>query len=87
MENEKLNKAFKVTLGSTGRYNFHHVRDINIIVKPDNIVSDSQGKYAKLTSSQLRRIQKHYCGVSDCTCGSGPDGLEFVGPDIAIIRL
>ena len=65
-------KIRKITLTSDGRSNFHNVSDLEIRISEKNI---KNGK-AYLTKSQVKRIDKHWCGISGCLCGSSPNYVE-----------
>ena len=76
-------KTRKITLTSDGRSNFHNVSDLEIRVKEENI----KNGMAYLTESQVKKISKHWCGISDCLCGSSPDGMEEYDSGKFLIRL
>lgn len=58
--------------------NYHNVP--NYIVKPIKITTEEYfGLIGLVTARTLRRIQQHYCGMSDCTCGSGPEYMPATG--------
>ena len=78
----------KITIGSTGRYNFHNASDMTLLVSPANFVK--RGKIVEsveITPSQSRRISRHFCGMSDCLCGSGPAGYERYDEHTELIHL
>jgi len=52
--------------------NFHNAGPINLIIDPFNIVRWNGDKLYLLSKAQASRIEKHFCGISDCCCGSGP---------------
>ena len=77
-----------LTLSNEGRSNFHNVRPIDIRVRADQFVRRSNRiESVALTASQVRRINAHFCGISDCLCGSGPCGMEQIDHDTYIIHL
>ena len=72
-------RRITIDLGG-GRNNFHNAGPINILINPDDIVEYESGeRIILITENQASRLYKHYCGISDCCCGSGPvfraDGL------------
>lgn len=80
----------KITIGNEGRYNFHNAGDIFLRIAPEKFIFADNPKTVlsvKLTPSQIRRINKHFCGMRDCCCGSGPRGIEYVSDDEAVIHL
>ena len=56
-------------------WNFHNAKPITVRVgKP---VAGMMGRPVYLISkSQARRIEKHFCGITDCRCNSGGIGEE-----------
>ena len=65
-----------LTISIEGRNNFHNARPINIRYRDEQIATDPWGEHGGgeviiLTDSQARRLGKHFCGMRDCTCGSG----------------
>lgn len=64
----------KITIRmDSGRNNFHGAGDIKILVDPEDVIQGQDGKpLYKLTKVQAKKIEKHFCGISDCRCGSGP---------------
>lgn len=54
------------------RNNFHNAGDIVIMVDPTKTVIFNGDELLCLTDYQSTRIEKHFCGMSDCCCGSGP---------------
>ncbi len=78
----------KLTISNEGRYNFHMVPDLTIIVRENRkIYRDHKVVAVSLSPSQMRRIEKHFCGRIDCGCGSMPRGLEYTYAGGAIIHL
>ena len=70
-----------ITIGNDGRYNFHNACDITLRIAPDNYIYDTSGEQivaVELTPSQIRQVENHFCGISDCLCGSTPRGWERV---------
>lgn len=55
-----------------GRANFHNVGAIHIRYTSAQIGTLEGVQVLILTPSQSRRLEKHFCGMSECTCGSGP---------------
>ena len=79
-----------ITVGNDGRYNFHNVSYLALRVAKENYVYAKDGKTVisvELTPSQFRRIERHFCGISDCKCGSGPVGYEEIAEGRAVIHL
>ena len=79
-----------ITVGNDGRYNFHNMSDLTIRVRPENYIYSRDGKTVasvELTPSQITRISRHFCGISDCRCGSGPRGYEEIAEGGAVIHL
>lgn len=71
-----------ISLGSEGRNNFHNVVDICIRVAPEQYCRrDDMVEGIELTPAQIKRVASHFCGISDCCCGSHPDGWEQVDYD------
>lgn len=58
----------KVSYLPTGINNFHNSAAINLVVSPDTIEG---GTMYRISASQQKRIEKHFCGVSDCRCACG----------------
>jgi hypothetical protein len=80
----------KLTIGNEGRYNFHNVSDLTIRVASENYIYLRDGKTitsVELTLSQIKRISRHFCGISDCKCGSNPRGYEEIAGGRAVIHL
>ena len=50
---------------------FHNVYDINVRVGEPEYYGDGVEGW-EMTPSQVRRIEKHFCGMNDCCCGSSP---------------
>jgi hypothetical protein len=50
-------------------WNFHNQPSITIRVKECEPAGDWVRYY--LSPRQVRRIDQHFCGVTDCRCGSG----------------
>lgn len=75
----------KITVGSQGRYNFHHAADITLHIRPGQY--HFSGDVIYLTDSQRTRVERHFCGISDCCCGSGPSNMEYMGPDVAVLHV
>ena len=76
----------EITVGSEGRNNFHNSPDLTLHIKPDQY-DPIKGDTIYLTDSQERRIYRHFCGISDCCCGSAPDGMDYIGADEAILKV
>jgi len=75
----------KITVGNEGRYNFHNVSDLTLrVINP--ITRDGKIVAMELTPSQYRKVNKHFCGMSDCCCGSEPKGYEEIDHNLAIIH-
>lgn len=62
-----------ITIEMSGRLNFHNSSPLKIIVDTEKTVQGEDGGllYA-ISKSQARRIDRHFCGISECICGSGP---------------
>ena len=58
----------KVSYLPTGINNFHNSDAINLVVSPATI--DGNTMY-RISASQAKRIEKHFCGTSDCRCAHG----------------
>ena len=69
------------TIEMTGRYNFHNAGPIN--VRPIEIETREYDHgpaiYGLISARTYRRVLDHFCGISDCTCGSGPAVTEDSG--------
>lgn len=66
-----------ITVGNEGRYNFHNVSDMRLRLIHPVYLGDSDTLIAiRLTPAQAARVQKHYCGIKGCGCGSAPRGWE-----------
>lgn len=65
----------KITIGNEGRYNFHNAPDINIVVL-NPITRDGKLVATELTPAQIQRAKAHFCGISNCDCGSHPVGWK-----------
>lgn len=55
-----------------GRNNFHNSRPINILIDPKDVVDYEGSRLIRISESQAKRLEKHFCGISGCVCGSGP---------------
>lgn len=55
----------KITYEPTGINNFHNCPPISLIV------SDDEDDMYLISAGQQKRIQKHFCGMSDCRCAGG----------------
>lgn len=60
---------------------FHNVSEIKVVVPVESAESLKQG-YSTLqdvlTPGQLKRVQKHFCGMDDCCCGGIHRGVEVI---------
>ena len=74
-----------VTVKNEGRYNFHNVRDLTLRVA-NPITRNGEVVAMELTRSQYRKVNKHFCGMSDCCCGSEPKGYEEIDHGKAVIH-
>ncbi len=54
-----MNKTVKITLSG----GFHDSDEITVRAKVD-------GNYAYLSKNQIKRLDKHFCGMDDCCCGA-----------------
>ena len=62
-----------LTIDLEGRSNFHNVPTITLRYHEDQLGRGEDGKpIIILTPWQARRVEKHFCGIDECTCGSGP---------------
>lgn len=78
----------KITVGNEGRYNFHNASDITLHINDDMLIyRGDEVVAAELTPAQVRRINRHFCGISGCGCGSGPKEMEEVDYNKNIIHL
>ena len=69
----------KIIVDSDGRHNFHNVPDITLHIADTNIIYNNGDPYCVLlTTSQIKRVRKHFCGMSGCCCDSHPVGWEEV---------
>lgn len=51
---------------------FHNVDSINVIIPASDYEALNEGSQSiadSLSPSQLTRVQRHFCGMSDCRCG------------------
>ena len=51
---------------------FHNVNDVDVEVTESQYEDIREGLSPLtdiLTDSQIKRLDKHFCGVSDCKCG------------------
>ena len=51
---------------------FHNVPDLTIMTNSDPEYFGDGVFGIEVTKSQRRRIENHFCGISDCCCGSSP---------------
>ena len=70
--------------------NFHNSAPLNLRFRDSSIVLPIDGSaLLRLSSSQLRRVINHFCGVSGCSCGSAgvmelEQGTMFISIDDCI---
>jgi hypothetical protein len=77
-----------ISVGSDGRRNFHNMTDLTLRVTANQYIRRRDIVDAvALTESQANRIGRHFCGISDCCCGSKPAGMEEVQEGEWIIHL
>lgn len=63
-----MKKNVKITLFG----GFHNSNDINVIIDSsdfEDLKNYNVGLIDVLSSSQLRRLNRHFCGVHGCECG------------------
>ncbi len=80
---EKGRNTMKIIIKATGINNFHNRPDIMVRVSGEEIKGFGERLY-RVSRRQVLRIEKHFCGSSDCRCAKGgvvvetsPDGEEF----------
>ena len=65
----------KLTINPSGINDFHNRGPINIVVSGhDNVIEN--GSWDQITAYtvsryQAQKIEKHFCGISDCKCPAG----------------
>ena len=81
----KLNRrieTMKITYEPIGINNFHDSPNINLIVSGETATGFDDPVYL-ISKAQARRIEKHFCGITDCRCPAGAaiqldeSGTEF----------
>jgi hypothetical protein len=76
----------KVTYEPIGVNNFHNSSSIDLIVsgeKTNGICYD--GQVYRISKGQSKRIEDHFCGVTDCRCPHGAvDQLNEAGTEFGI---
>ena len=64
----------KITIDPDGINNFHNCAPINVIVNGDEYKypGDFNADHVYYISKyQARRIERHFCGITDCHCPAG----------------
>ncbi len=62
-----------LTIDIPDRVNFHNARATTIRYTDSQLAAGEDGNdIILLTPSQARRLDKHFCGFTDCCCGSSP---------------
>ena len=59
----------KLTYKPTGINNFHTAPAITLIVSGET--ADFNGPVYRINTRQAKRIQNHFCGITDCRCPHG----------------
>jgi len=73
----------KIRYAPIGINNFHNSNPINLIVSGKIWTDYNDRKFYLISPNQAKRIEKHFCGISDCKCPHGaaiqldPYGKEF----------
>lgn len=67
-----MNTKVRIELDYNTRGNFHNASPIDLRVDLENTIEWNGDDLILLTDYQSRRIEKHFCGMSDCCCGAGP---------------
>lgn len=73
----------RIVYEPTGINNFHNCGPITLIVKGGKEADSYEGPIYRINKAQAKRLENHFCGMSDCHCPKGaviqldPDGLEF----------
>jgi hypothetical protein len=66
-----MKKKIEIEAGE-GRSNFHNVGNISVVVDTGKIIIWEGDQYYIISTSQARRLDKRFCGISDCVCGCSP---------------
>lgn len=68
------------------KFNFHNSSPINIVIDDEDTYEWSySGKVYCISKAQARRIEKHFCGMSDCGCPKGDvTGLNQEGTEFGV---
>ena len=61
---------------------FHNSGEITVRAKLGNKSPDGS-KFATLSAAQVKKLDRHFCGISGCTCG----GHARAGNDSGAMRL
>ena len=72
----------KITYQPTGINNFHNSKALNLVISGEKAEGNSGTVYI-ISKGQARKIENHFCGITDCHCPHGaveqmdPDGAEW----------
>jgi hypothetical protein len=76
-------KKMKITINPTGINNFHNSPPLTVRITGEGISGFGEHLY-KISKRQARKIEQHFCGITDCRCPHGgavvetsPDGDKF----------
>lgn len=70
----------------TGINNFHNSSGINLIVSGELSISKmgTDEQCYKISISQAKRIEKHFCGMKDCHCSKGATIIQDIDRDYKV---
>jgi hypothetical protein len=60
----------KITYQPTGINNFHNSDPINLVISGEKTEGHS-GPVYRISKGQARKIENHFCGITDCRCPHG----------------
>lgn len=74
----------RVDYDPQGINNFHNQPAIRLRITGETDYQDGRKLYV-ISKGQNRKIEKHFCGITDCRCPQG--GTIEIAPDVFAIRV
>lgn len=65
-----MNKKMSITYQPTGVNNFHNSKPLNLLISGEKTEGQNCPVY-RISKSQARKIENHFCGIADCRCPHG----------------
>ena len=67
----------KIKIEIEGRWNWHDVGPINVIPLAIRRDPSGCGENYLISARTYARIKRHFCGIADCRCSSGPAIVDY----------